>query len=61
LSIISSAGGVFLTPAFFVFLAPGSIGTLAIVAGTAPVPLAAIAEEDVHPHCFFYPQDNPAH
>ena len=34
---------------FFVFRAPGSVGTLRPPAGTAPVPLAAITKQDFYP------------
>ena len=37
-----------LFPLFLVIRAPGSIGTLRTMASTAPVPLATIAEEDIH-------------
>ena len=38
-----------LAPPFLVFRAPGGVGPLRVAAGAAPVPLAAIAQDDVHP------------
>ena len=35
-----------------VFIAPGSIGTLRVMTGSSPVPLAGIAEDSFHPESF---------
>ena len=41
--------GVVGSAPFLIFGAPGSVGTLRSMAGPAPVPLAAITEQHLHP------------
>ena len=38
-----------LCPALIIVGAPCGIGTLRVMAGTTPVPLAVIAQDDLHP------------
>lgn len=52
----SAMAGDRLLPALFIIGAPGSIGTFWTVAGAPPVPLTAIAEEDVSPQSFPNPE-----
>jgi hypothetical protein len=52
----SAMAGERLLPSLFIIGAPGSVGTLWAVAGTPPVPLTAIAEEDIPPPCFINPE-----
>ena len=47
-----------LPPPFFIVRAPGSVGAFWVVAGTAPVPFAAIAQEYVHSQCFLNSKTN---
>ncbi len=44
---------------FFIVRAPSSVGAFRNVTRTAPVPLAAIAQEYIHSQCLFDSEDNP--
>ena len=52
--IAESGSKVKLLPLFLVVRAPGGVGTLRMVTGAAPVPLAAITQEDVLAQSFLY-------
>ena len=44
---------------FFILGAPGSIGALRPATGTAPVPLAAVTEQNLHPKQLFKTDSTP--
>ena len=47
---------MFLRPSLLVIGAPGSIGTLAAMTCSPPIPLAAVTEEYISPECFSEPE-----
>ena len=47
-----------LSPPFYILITPGSIGTFWPAAGATPVPLTAVAQEDIFSQCLLDPEAN---